>query len=217
MSTQVSLGVSSSPSVKESPADSNENFVFDIADLAVEFEHNPVSGSKAFIEAFKATANDRVVEKNDPKDFSKLMWRSIGFPRLVVQTSSSSANRTGQTAGLANFLRFKSSGFTIFVEMLTEQHKRLFVDTASKRYKSEIQPSQIISLILEKFTCELSFMTEEGEEVAFHGKAVNLNEFPIRVDFRAPVLTKKRQLFMQFINSSSALDDIHIQVSNLGI
>lgn len=119
------------------------------------------------LEAYKSSLNDKILKEKDPINYSQLKWFSYGSPRLIT------INNT--------VLSFSSRTLMIHVQMLTNEHKKLFANQVKKQYKIDIEPDQIKDIIPAAFECLLNIKCYE--EFQLKGKVKNLREFPLRVDF----------------------------------
>ena len=88
----------------------------------------------------------------------------------------------------------KTEGFDIFIETLTNEHRKQFKQEIKETYNIDVKPNQILSLIPTSFDCQLVFVSNR-EKISIKGKAVQMNASPIRVSFFAPEETKERTLF----------------------
>jgi len=178
------------------------NFVFDLADLAIEYESND---GLIHIEAFKSTANDLIIKKKDVDKYSQLSWVSIGYPKLVSTTNK------------LDLSIFRPEGFDLNVEMLTNNHKLIFKDIIKRKYNLTVSPEQISTLIPAKFECQLVFY-KDNHKILINGKVIQLTRLPLKLSFSAPLKTKERILFEQrFKQDDYILNmDITCEISSLG-
>ncbi|CAF1033682.1 unnamed protein product [Brachionus calyciflorus] len=156
-----------------------KNIQFETADLVVDYktDHGTV-----YLEAFKSKETNLISQNLDENLIKKFKWLSIGYPNLVRLNSS-----------LSNYIVFHDQGFYFKVNMLTDYQKSKFTDIAKQKYGIDILPSQIISLEPSIFVCYIYFF-DENEKIVINGNSLNLNEFPIRVDFLEPTTSYKRQI-----------------------
>ncbi len=148
--------------------------MFDASDLTVDY--NKENGC-VLLEAFKLAQNEAIInEIEKTKNYSKhgkLLWSSIGNPKLIQPTEN-----------LSSIFNFNSEGFYIKIEMLTDTHRNLFVDLIKDKYNINVKPRQILNLIPSEFRSSLTF-TIDGEQITIYGQANNYKNFPLRIDFPA--------------------------------
>jgi hypothetical protein len=176
---------------------SQSRTVFTTIDLTVDYTKE--SGC-VLLEAFKLAQNDEIINETDTKTrvstkHGKLMWSSIGNPKLIQPTESASS-----------IFNFNSEGFYIKVEMLTEAHRNLFVDLIKDKYNITVKPRQIVNLVPSEFRCSVTF-TIDGEQITIYGQANNLKNYPMRVDFPAALgLIERAALEKKIKNDGKKLD-----------
>ena len=134
---------------------SSENFeskAFQEPDLTVDFVHD---GGVVQLTAFKSPENDKILAENNSKNYGKLKWYSIGYP-LLVKTKSKENEF---------FFHFTRSGFNARIQMLTNEHKRLFIDQVKNVYNISIRIDQIDHLILSSLKCSIPMHDKTEIEV----------------------------------------------------
>ena len=134
---------------------SNENIEkksFPDPDLTVDFVHD---GGVVQLTAFKSPENDKIFAENNSKNYGKLKWYSIGYPLLVKTRSKDNEF----------FFHFTRSGFNARIQMLTNEHRRLFIDQVKHVYNISIRIDQIDHLILSSFKCSIPMHDKKEIEV----------------------------------------------------
>ncbi|RNA09012.1 hypothetical protein BpHYR1_021618, partial [Brachionus plicatilis] len=96
----------------------NENIVFDLADLTIDFE---TDDQIVQIEAFKTSSNDAIIQSGDSDKYGRLTWVSVGYPKIVDFTRNSSI--------------FNWNGFFIKVELLNGELRDKFCQMILQKYK----------------------------------------------------------------------------------
>ena len=177
----------------------SEDVVFKMPDLTIDFD---TKDGNYHLEAFKLQSNDDILSSKKESDYSKLSWFSLGHPVLVNNyLNSSSLVESRNKATTAKLFRFSPEGFHIFVEMLTNEQKKLFVNEVYSKYNVSIKSKQIVRLIPEKFSCSLViFDKSQRNKVHLKGYARNLREYPLRVDFFYSQFNRERVVFEERIN-----------------
>lgn len=180
------------------------NIVFDLADLTIDYETDT---GVVNLEAFKSSLNNVIIDKKDSLKYGQLNWLSIGYPTLVMQPK----NGTNVTFNL------KPEGFDVKIDMLTSSHKLIFKNVVKRKYNINIKEEQIVSLVPAKLTCQIEF-TANTERMLINGQVIQLNRFPLKVSFSAPVGSKERTAFEQRLDKDKQnLDlDIVCEVSSSG-
>ena len=97
---------------------------------------------------------------------------------------------------------FDFSRNTIFthVEMLTAVQSRLLSETAETKYGVKVSNNQIINLPLSKFECSLLLFDEAGNKYLLKGGVLDFKHFPLRMDFHAPLGSRERKLFDEYLS-----------------
>jgi hypothetical protein len=181
------------------------NIIFDLPDLiAIQNEDETHSVQ---IEAFKSIENDIIIRESNSKYFRHLMWVSIGNPKLVY-----TFDRVNQNS----LFHFFNGGFYTYVQMLTEQQRKLLRHEVEYKHSIKISIQQIVNLPLTKFTCAMTIY-EHGNGYPITGAVTNFHNFPLRLDFQAPVNTPERQLFEQITNTDDFFDlPVHCEIASEG-
>jgi hypothetical protein len=131
------------------------------------------------------------------KLYPQLLWTSLGNPKLVKRKSIINDS--------LELFHFTPEEIYMHIEMLTEEHKQLLVDLASKKYSHKIDSSQIINLILSKFECSLKFFDGKNT-ISLYGKVTQFRKFPLRLDILAPETAIERKLLLDRLNDSLNID-----------
>ena len=172
------------------------NFDLNSPDLLLDFKQENVV---IHLEAFKSSFNDQIIKEGNATKFGQLHWVSIGNPRLEFNNSTS-------------LFDFHPLGFSIKVQMLTEEHKQKIVEAIKDAYGICIKPRQILNFIPKKFECSFNFYDANEAVSSINGKVKNFQEFPLRVEFDAPLnqghfKCNQRCLFEKYIqNETNALN-----------
>ena len=136
---------------------SNENIekkAFQEPDLRVDFVHD---GENVQLTAFKSPENDKIFAENNSKSYGKLRWYSIGYPLLVKTKSKDN-----------EYFNFTKSGFHARIQMLTNEHRRLFIEEVKHVYNISIRMNQIDHLILSSLKCSIKMHEETEIEVKLY-------------------------------------------------
>ena len=146
-------------SKQQSSAVQSNNIVFDLADLSEDYESDAEWIS---LEAFKSTKNDVIIKEGDASKYGQLNWLSIGFPRLVPFQER---NRNSSEFKPKLFM-FDSEGFSVGIEMLTNEHREHLSRIVLRKYKIPVAKVQIVSLIPSMFEC-IFIMYDNGVNSLF--------------------------------------------------
>ncbi len=165
-------------------ATNTNNIIFDWPDLAVDFETDI---GWVYVEAFKSVHNDLIISRNETSKFGQLTWVSIGYPSLVLTINA----RHGHKPVL---FMMKPEGFDVMIDMLSNQYRQLFKAIVKRKYEIDVKAEQIVTLIPAKFECTIEFYSDT-ERILISGKVNQLNKFPLRLSFTAPLNSKERILF----------------------
>lgn len=139
-------------------------------DLEREFSD---AGQIHVLQAFKSPENEKHLA--DIKNHKKLKWYSIGVP-LLVKTNS------GKNESL---FHFSPQGFSTHIQMLTLQHKKLFVEEIYQKYEIDVKLNQIENLILTSFTCKM-VVHHNKDSSEINGSVKTFRTYPLRMDFSVP-------------------------------
>lgn len=153
-------------------------------DLFVEFVSENVAN---MMEAYPSVQNKEILKEK--ADFDKLEWFSIGHPTLQRFASNKCTTALSRSA-------FKASrkGFSMLIDILTENQKMLFQDKIKQKYFTNVKNFQISRLLPSSIECAITLNCEEDTFVV-KGSTSNLRESPLRVDFSAPFRTRERKCF----------------------
>lgn len=172
------------------------NIVFDLADLAIDFE---VDSGWISLEAFKSSLNDNIINAKQKEKYGQLNWLSIGYPKLVLSSSINS--------GSSSIFTFLPEGFFVKVDMLTSQHRILFKDVVKRKYGIDVKAEQIVSMIPSSLECSVSFY-QNDEKFLINGRVNQMNTFPYRIFFTAPIKSKERVAFEKRLAASKTNLDL---------
>ena len=173
--------------------------VFDLVDLSTNY-YDPVIGT-IFLEAYKSSKNDLIMSKKDVDNYGQLKWLSIGYPNLVKTLNT--------TTNTYQLFTMKPEGFEVAVEMLTDKHRKLFVDLVKSQYKIDINLNQIVSLIPAKFECQI-ILYNDNNKIFINGKVNQLTRLPFRMTFQAPLKSKERIYFEERLKQDKDKLDLEI-------
>jgi len=147
------------------------------ADLIINDEENSFN---LFLEAYKSSENDRILNEKIVSNYNQLKWFSLGSPHLVAAPMNTGVGNNN------NKKKFdlNSKGFSIFAEMLNQQDKRLFVNEIKKQYKIDVNENQIKNLIPSLFECQLNFKCfYDIYHLDGRASSAEFKGFPIRIEF----------------------------------
>jgi hypothetical protein len=151
------------------------------------------------LDAFKSTENDKILKENASSNYSKLKWFVIGHP-VLVQSKASNNNE--------NLFQFNSRGFSVNVQMLTNQHRKFFVQEIKRKYKIDIDSDidQKDNLNLSNFTCKFTLLkSNDLKEVSeLSGYISSFTTFPLRFNFKLPKGSKKLEWFNQSLSKNES-------------
>ena len=159
----------------------NEEIDLKTIDLTVSYIENDHTVE---LEAFKSHKNDLILMKNSTK--AKLRWYSLGNPTLVSINSAS-----------GDLFQFTPQMFYTHVEMLTDRHRQLFVQTIKEEYEIDVQPKQIENIILTKFVCDLALNHENEDKSILRGEVSSFQKYPLELHFEYQKEQKDRNIFMK--------------------
>ncbi|RNA16672.1 hypothetical protein BpHYR1_040013 [Brachionus plicatilis] len=178
-----------------------KNIIFDLADLTVDYE---IDDESVFLEAFKTSINDKIIQSEDTEKYSRLTWVSVGIPRLVYINQS-------------HIFIFNNEGFSINIELLTDTIRNLFVQVAKRKYSIQVDLKQIIFLKPDRFECGLRFYDKNGDKYLLNGKASHLSKFPIDVFFEAPAGSMERVALEEILHAEFSIDKTSNIYEEMGI
>ena len=141
-----------------------------------------------YIDAYKSKRNDELLEQ---EIYSNLRWYSLGDPSLVPISSLNE-----------KIFLFGPKTFDAHLEMLTDEHKELFVQEVKKIHDVEVEPKQIEHLILSEFICEFDFYDENGEKSLVRGEVSSFKTYPLRLQFNYPDTLKNKTEFNEFVSKN---------------
>ena len=172
----------------------HQHIIFNRADLIAEYK---TDYDKISLEAYASSSNDYIIKTKDKNKYAQLEWFSIGNPTLVKAENS--------------YFKFNNDGFTMYANMLSNEHKKSFKHVAEKKYSIDIDENQVFDLIFSKFECSISIENRASHKnYLIRGKVDRFNVYPIRIEFHAPADTDERSFFENKIRqeetSSGAVD-----------
>ena len=106
-----------------------------------------------------------------------MIWLSIGYSNLVKKFNT--------TTNKYQLFSMKPECFKIAVEMLTDKHRKLFVNLVKSQYKIDINLNQIVSVILAKFECQI-LLFKDNNKILINRKVNQLTRLPFKLLFQAP-------------------------------
>jgi hypothetical protein len=177
------------------------DIVFDLVDLSTNY-YDPILGT-IFLEAYKSSKNDLIMSRKEVENYGQLKWISIGYPNLVKTLNP--------TTRKYELFILTAEGFEVAIEMLTDKHRKLFVDLVKDQYKIDINMNQILTLIPAKFECQIYLYDENNNKMLINGKVNQLTRLPFKLKFQAPLKTKERIYFEQKFNKEKDKLDLEIQ------
>jgi hypothetical protein len=165
------------------------------ADLVVDYFENGLTHG---LEALKSNDNDDILKENTSLNYNKLRWFSIGHP-ILVKTRASNNNE--------NLFHFNPRGFSVSIQMLTNQHKKLLVQEVKRKYNISIELNQIDNLYLSKLTCTIKVFNPNNpkEDSDLPGYVSSFKTFPLRLDFKAPKGSKEIEWINQTLQESESI------------
>ena len=127
-------------------------------------------------------------QKNHPSNITRMRWYSFGNPTL---TSTLEKNKM-------NLFHFTPTRFYTHVSMLTNEHRKLFVELIKEEYGIEVQPRQIENMILSKLTCNLTMYNENGSQSVMKGEVSYFKNHPLQLNFEYSKEDYDRVTFMKY-------------------
>ena len=176
------------------------------ADLVVDyFENGLIHG----LEAYKSNGNDNILKENTSLNYNKLRWFSIGYP-LLVKTKISNNNE--------NLFHFNPRGFSVSIQMLTNEHKKLLVEEVKRKYKIAIELKQIDNLYLSTFTCKITIFNPSNSTQFsdLPGAVSSFRTYPLRLDFKVHKGSNELEWFNRSLAESESVQmDCDVSSKNL--
>ena len=169
------------------------NVAFDLPDLTAIVE---TTSGLFQLEAYKSTGNDQIIQDAATGQSaaltktSQLFWVSVGQPEFVKTPNP-------RNKDAIEIFHNSTSGFNTYIQMLTPAHRTVLAGAAQTKYHVEVNESQIVNLILQRFECVLGMYDENGDRFLLKGKVSDFRQFPLRMDFLAPPRSKERKLFVE--------------------
>jgi hypothetical protein len=142
-----------------------------ISDIVVSIDDGQSS-----IEVFKSKENDIIINGNKKHDSKKLKWYSMGKP-IVIRTKSNKYKNE-------SFVHLQSKGFYLNIQLLSEEHKKLIIQSINETYGILVELYQIKQIPLTYFICDFH-VNNDDKEFILKGVAKTFTRFPLKVDFRS--------------------------------
>ena len=83
-----------------------------------------------------------------------------------------------------SFVHLQSKGFYLNIQLLSEEHKKLIIQSINKTYGILVELYQIKEIPLKEFKCDFH-VNHDDEESILKGAAKAFTRFPLKVDFRS--------------------------------
>jgi hypothetical protein len=155
-----------------------DDYVFDGADIIAELdltEHVLI-----VLEAYKAIANEQILNESKNDSMSKLSWVSLGYPTLVAFTSTNNKTRS-------ELFHLSDGGFHAYINMLTPKQRDSIRDKIKLKYHIDVDKSQITNLILNKLECKLQVKCgAEDSSLVLTGRVSDFRRYMLRLKFKWP-------------------------------
>jgi hypothetical protein len=135
-----------------------------------------IDDGRSSIEAFKSTDNDVIINGSKTHDYKKLKWYSMGKP-IVIRTKSNKYKNE-------SFVHLQSEGFYLNIQILSEEHKKLIIQTINKTHGIPVELYQIKKIPFKEFKCDFH-VNHDDEESILKGVSKVFTRFPLKVDFTA--------------------------------
>jgi hypothetical protein len=135
-----------------------------------------IDNGRSSIEVFKSKENDMIINGSKKNDFKKLKWYSMGKP-IAIRTKSKKYNNE-------SLVHLQSEGFYLNIQLLSEEHKNLIIQSINKTHGILVELYQIKEIPLKEFKCDFH-VNHDDEESILKGAAKAFTRFPLKVDFTA--------------------------------
>jgi hypothetical protein len=175
----------------------SENVMIESTDIIVEYNE----GAKIkLMEAYRSTKNDLVLSNNRTSQFGQLEWHSIGSPLLVNIPSTTKKKQNSNTSlPFTKVFQLTPNGFNIYIDVLNEAQKLAFIRKIRTRYGIDVDITQIIKLKPSTLKCSMDLSCENEDEetdvIKVNGSLKSFVDFPLRVQFNAPINSTTRVCF----------------------
>lgn len=182
------------------------NVAFDLPDLTVSVE---TTTGTAQLEAYKSVNNDKILQDSSGTKISQLFWVSVGLPNIIKSPSP-------QNSSDVRLFHFNNRGFSIYLEMKSDAARNALAAAARSKYKVNISDYQVVHLILSQFECSTILYDDGGYKNILKGKVTDFRNFPLRMDFVAPLGSHDRRLFEEALKESVADFQFHCTMESSG-
>jgi len=135
-----------------------------------------IDDGRSSIEVFKSKENDLIMKGGEKHDFKKLKWYSMGKPIVIRKKSNKYKNES--------FVHLQSKGFYLNIQLLSEEHKKLIIQTINKTHGIPVELYQIKEIPFKEFKCDFHVNHDDKESI-LNGVAKVFTRFPLKVDFTA--------------------------------
>ena len=177
----INIGIVIGQDLKNPLISNDDKIIFGLVDITIEINEN---NEIYKIEAFKTKDNDEIFNKNNPSEYSKLAWVSIGSPKLVKLSKN-------------NVFYFTEHAVFARVSMLTETYKQSIADAIKTKYRVNVTTNQITTMSLSRFECETSIY-ERNRLKVIRGQVKNFAKFPLELQFPYPKQSNERLVFQNY-------------------
>ena len=134
------------------------NIAFELPDLTAIVE---TTSGLFLLEVYRSIGNDQIIrdmatgQSAELAKKSQLFWVSIGQTNFVKTPNP-------QNQELEIFHN-TTSDFNTYIQMLTPTYRSALAGAAQTKYHIEVNDSQIVNLILQRFECVLDMYDENGD------------------------------------------------------
>jgi hypothetical protein len=135
-----------------------------------------IDDGRSSIDVFKSTENDMILKVGKTHDYKKLKWYSMGKP-IAIRTKSNKYKSE-------SFVHLQSEGFYLNIQILSEEHKKLIIQTINKTHGIPVELYQIKEIPFKEFKCDFHVNHDDKESI-LNGVAKVFTRFPLKVDFTA--------------------------------
>ena len=135
-----------------------------------------IDDGRSSIKFFKSLENDLILNGSNKHDLKKLKWYSMGKPIVIRTKSIKYENET--------FVHLQREGFYLNVQMLSEVHKKLIINSINEKHGILVKLYQIEEIPLNEFKCDFH-VNHDDEESILTGVVKLLTTSPLKVHFTA--------------------------------
>lgn len=168
------------------------NVAFDLPDITVTIE---TATGTAQLEAYRSVNNDKFLHDTSGDKISQLFWVTVGLPNFIRSPSPRNSSDV-------KLFHFNNRGFSVYLEMKTDAMGRALAAAARNKYKVNISDNQVVNLILSQFECSTILYDDAGDKYVLKGRVTDFRNFPLRMNFVAPIRSHERRLFEQELKAS---------------